>query len=198
MKYFVFQASSALLLSALSTASATADYVDFTGLGSINNTTSSYSQLSNGGVSVTADAGHYNIGSYSLDGFGVHKGGINLPGLQNGETLGFSFNQSVNITGIKFRQWEGPDKAILSGVFGSLTLDSDSCAFCSSQSFGLNIQGISSFDVSGASSLSVFLVEGISFDAVAAVPVPASAWLFGSSLLGLASLIRRKRRVLLS
>jgi hypothetical protein len=193
MKSFVLKSSSAAVFALLAATSATADYVDFTGLGSINNSTSSYSQLSTGGVSVTANAGSNNIGSYNLDGFGVHSGRFNLPGLQNGETLGFSFNQSVNITGISFRQWEGPDKATLSGSFGSLTLDNDSCAFCSSESFGLNIQGISAFDVSGASALSVFLVEGISFDTVTAVPVPASAWLFGSSLLGLASLARRKK-----
>ena len=50
--------------------------------------------------------------------------------------------------------------------------------------------GISSFDLGGVSSVKAFTATA---DGFAVVPVPAAVWLFGTGLIGLVGLARRKR-----
>ncbi|ROS05310.1 putative secreted protein [Sinobacterium caligoides] len=191
MKMLTTVASAAFSLTMFAATPAFADFIDLTGHGSLNNSTSNHTLFSNDGTAINISAGSSNIGTSNLEGFGVKTSGGNLSGIQNNETLSFSFGNNVNVTGISFRQWEGPDKATLNSTFGSLTLNDDSCMFCSGQDFDLSLDGISSFNITGASSLSVFYVSGISFEN-AELPLPASAWLFGSALLGLAAARKKK------
>lgn len=173
---------------------AAADSFDFTGMGSINDSVSSVNVASaTGDVTVTVSTASGNIGAYNLDGFGVKDGFLNLPGLQNGETLNFAFSETVDIGTIHMRQWEGPDRVILVsyGDGSSVVLDDDSAAFNTNEYFAVNLTGIDSLTITGQASVS--LVAGFQNVTLSAVPVPAAAWLFGSALVGLGGMARRKR-----
>lgn len=175
---------------------ASATSFDFTGYGSSNNSSSINVLSADGTITATVtSASGGNVGAYDIDGFGVKDGFFNLPGLQNGEILRVDFSETVDIGTLTMRQWEGPDEAILVGygTGGSLNLSADSCGLCSAETFGVNLTGIDYLTIQGNSGLTVTLLAGLGdVELTSAVPVPAAAWLFGSALIGLAGLGRRK------
>lgn len=185
-------AFSQLALSATSSATS----FDFTGYGSSNNA-SVVNVLSNDGLftaTVTSASGG-NVGAYNLDGFGVKDGFFNLGGIQDNEVLRVDFSQTLDIGTLTLRQWEGPDNVILRGygTGGSVTLNTDSCAFCTAETFTVNLTDIDYLTIEGNSFGTVAFLAGLgNVSAPSEVPVPAAAWLFGSALVGLAGLKRKK------
>lgn len=165
---------------------------DFTGHG---NAAAAANQTVDG-ITVTVSAPGEDLGYYNLDGLGVKTGFFNLPGLQNNETLRVDFSETVDIATLTMRQWEGPDSIVLVGygTGSALTLDNDSCAFCSAETFNIGLTGIDYLTITGNSGLTVTLLAGLGGVTATAseVPVPAAAWLFGSALVGLAGIGRRK------
>lgn len=96
------------------------------------------------------------------------------------------------------------DEATLDAYFDGLLLGSisgndytlDELAFMSLDITGLEGQtGLLEFiiNTTGAESANVFIPNSISSAYVSAVPVPAAVWLFGSGLLGLIGVARRKK-----
>ncbi|WP_200821172.1 VPLPA-CTERM sorting domain-containing protein [Oceanicoccus sp. KOV_DT_Chl] len=145
---------------------------------------------------ITAVAGGTHIGVLTLDGIGVADddtlGLFDLAGLESGETLRIDFDQTIDIGTLTMRQWEGPDSVVLVG-FGDgqqIVLDDDSCGLCTAETFAVNLSNVNYLTLTGSSSIS--LLAGLGDVQISAVPVPASAWLFGSALLGLAGIGRKR------
>lgn len=196
MKLFIRSIMLAAMVVPMSNVANAATSFDFTGNGAANNTSMLSTTSADGLITAELTSPDGNLGAYSLDGIGVKTGFFNLPGLQNGETLRVDFDQTVNIGLITLRQWEGPDEVVLGyGAGLSITLDSDSCAFCSAESFAINLVGLDYITLTGNSGLTVALLAG--FDNVTLttteVPVPAAAWLFGSALVSLAGIGRKRK-----
>lgn len=167
---------------------------DFTGKGSA----AAAANQTVGGITVTVTqemGGNFGLGYLNLDGLGVKRtsgccGGI-LDGIQNNQTIKVSFSGLVNFGSITFRQWEGPDKIQLVSAGGNLTLDAETSAG-SAETFDLSSLGaIDSFTLTGDSIGTVAFLAGL--NDVQEVPLPAAAWLFGSAVLGLGGMARRKR-----
>jgi hypothetical protein len=165
---------------------------NFTGLGSVPG--SGYSNTVDG-ITVTITAPGENLGYLNADGIGVKRNCCDLSGLQNNEDLLVSFSEEVTIGSLTFRQWEGPDRVQLNSAGGNLDLNDDTSAFGSSESFDLSaLTGITSFTLEGNSFATVTLLASLGNvqASASAVPVPAAAWLFGSALIGLVGVGRRK------
>jgi hypothetical protein len=164
---------------------------DFTGHG---NAAAAANQTVDG-ITVTVSAPGEDLGYYNLDGLGVKTGFFNLPGLQNGETLRVDFSETVDIATLTMRQWEGPDAIVLVGWGDGtpMSLNNDSCAFCSAETFNVGLTGIDYLTITGDSALTVTLLAGLGGVTASAVPVPAAAWLFGSALIGLAGIGRQRK-----
>jgi hypothetical protein len=187
----IFKSLGAILLSAAISPLAQAASFDFTGLGGVPS--GGYSTTVDG-IGVTVSAPNEGLGYFNLDGIGVKTGFFNLRGIQQGETLQVSFSQEVTIGSLTFRQWEGPDRVQLSSAGGNLDLNADTAAFNSSETFGLaTLGGINSFTLKGDSALTVAFLAGLNDVQVSQVPLPAAVWLFGSAVLGLAGVARRRR-----
>ena len=170
---------------------ASAASFDFTGLGTVP--TNGYSATDDG-ITVTVTAPGEDLWNYNLDGLGVSTGFFNLGGLQNGETLLVSFSEEVTLGSLDMRQWEGPDDVLFNSAGGNLNFNSDSCAFCTTETFDLtSITGITSFTLTGNSFLTVTFLSALNDVQVTAVPVPAAAWLFISALGGLTGVRRLQK-----
>lgn len=180
--------------SAFAAAANTPTSFDFTGLGSQSNSSSIHVTSAAGDVVATVTAPGENVGAYSLDGVGVKTGFFNLSGIQDGETLKVSFSEDVNIDRISMRQWEGPDRVLVGvntdqGSY-SFALDNDSCGLCSGEDFEhLGLEDVNYITITGDSFATVTFLSGLG---VTVVPLPAAAYLFGSALLGLVAVARRR------
>lgn len=171
---------------------ASAASFDFTGLGTVP--TSGYS-ATDGGITVTVTAPGEDLWNYTLDGLGVSTGFFNLGGLQNGETLLVSFSEEVTLGSLDMRQWEGPDAVNLNSAGGNISFTTDSCAFCTTETFDLtSLTGLTSFTLTGDSFLTVAFLSALDNVQVTAVPVPAAAWLFMSALGGLTGVRRLQQK----
>lgn len=119
------------------------------------------------------------------------------------ETLTLTFNQVVNLDTIAFFQWENPS----AGTSDRLTLAYSGGTASGSKTLtnsGMGTVTVDEFLLSGVSGTTFkltpvqtpgvnqtsFYVQGLNYTPT--VPVPAAAWLFGSSLLGLAGMSRRR------
>lgn len=170
---------------------------DFTGKGGQNDS-SSITFTSTGGLTTTAvaTAPGENVGASSLEGIGVKTGFFNLNSLQNNEVLRVDFADDVNITSFTMRQWEGPDEIIFK-AFGdsnnyTLNYGPDSCALCTTETVGVDFKDINYITIEGNSSLTVTYLAGMG---VTVVPLPAAAYLFGSALMGLVAISRRRKAI---
>lgn len=213
-KRFIAAAALALMGS-----SAFADSIDFTGNGGTlklfsTKTTDFGSSVgftsAGGGITGTLTAtnssgGASNIGGLNLDGYGVWDGYSGT--IEGDETLIITFDQVVDIGSIHLRQWEGPDDGIVATFFsagGNSTVvhtSDDGGAFNTNEHITLNATGVSSIQVSGIYNGKIlgipktqFYVAGLNNVELSQVPLPAAAWLFGSALLGLVGIGRRKQR----
>jgi hypothetical protein len=181
-------AAAVMAVSASSLASAGA--VDFTGGYGKTNT---YSASTDGvGVDVTATRyGRSAKVTKNRGGLGV-KGGVNHFQSIGRETMSFKFTDSVTLNSLTFDNrtwydWTGRDKVHYTDSNGSsFTLSG------SDNMFDIGADDISWFSLAAGGSWTSTFVAGLDYDPYA-VPVPASAWLFGSALVGLAGLRRKKK-----
>lgn len=156
-------------------------------------TAGSYS-FSNGGIGVTVTAPGEQA-SYYWEGVGVSTGAFNLKTLQNNESLTLSFDQTVRLNALSFRQWEnGFDQVVLNSTAGSLTLGysdyTTDGVLVDWFEFGSPLL-VDSITLTGDSGATATWLRSVD---VEAVPVPAAAWLMGSALMGLGGVAARRRR----
>ena len=182
---------------------------NFTGNGGSTNFGNTVVAMSDdGSLTATITASRHGstsgVSGFNLDGYGVADGGYRS--IQGNETLHITFSQAVDIDTLHLRQWEGPDEgqAVISfnGGTTTQTISADTGgAFDTNEYVALNATGVTSLDITGIYTGTLFFVEKTQFfvaglQGVTAspseVPVPAAAWLFGSALLGLGQLKRRK------
>lgn len=97
------------------------------------------------------------------------------------ESLTVSFSEAVTINSITFGNWDNNDDVTFSGL--TLTSFGDNSGVAAINEL------VSSFSLSAEGSNDDFRLKSIT---VSAVPIPAAAWLFGSALIGMVGL-RRKR-----
>lgn len=127
------------------------------------------------------------------DGLGVVSGGLfEASEITSGESLTFTFNQTVSLTGLQLSQWEGLfDDATL--TMGSKVIDlgkmSSSGLLVSEFSFS-NLTG-TQFTIKADGLLSSFRLAGVTV--AAAVPEPGTWALMGLGLAGLAAVRARRR-----
>ncbi len=176
---------------------------NFTGSGSSNFGPVVYRTSADGNINATITSfGGSGVSGYSLDGLGVAGNGYR--GIQGGETLRIDFDQYVDIETLWLRQWEGPDRAQVTINFrdGStqvIQVNTDSNAFDTNEYVALNVAGVDFVDVTGVWNGSIlgipqtiFFVAGFQGVSVAEIPLPAAAWLFGSALVVLGGVARRR------
>ncbi|CAH0990892.1 hypothetical protein SIN8267_00992 [Sinobacterium norvegicum] len=157
--------------------------------------TSTYSASSDGiGVDVTATRyGRSASVTMNRGGLGV-KGGVNHFQSIGRETMTFNFTDAVSLKNISFDSktwydWTGRDKVSYVDSTGlSLTLSGNS----TDGSFDIGQNNVDWFTISAAGNWTSTFVDSINYGEYA-VPVPASAWLFGSALVGLVGLRRKKK-----
>lgn len=193
----LFRCMTTLLALALAQSAAAATF-NFSGLGSVPATGYS-STVDDITVTVSTPEGN-KLGYYTLVSLGEgmgHSGCVFFicsAGIQQNESLVISFSQAVTVNSVTFAAWDGPDTAKLVASNGNeLTLDADP-TFGQVDSFTLSALGpLSSFSITDTSFTGLFTLRGLDVSPVAAVPVPASVWLFGSALLGLSARRRAQK-----
>ena len=145
--------------------------------------------------------------------------GIGSSGYVSTEQLTFTFSQAVKLNSVSFRQWENNvlgfgDEAILTYYVGTSNTVAGTLQFTDSglgdgpllDPFYLDDLELSKFTITGiagsktvngahVTARSAFYVHDLDYSLVETptVPVPATAWLLGSGLAGLAGLTRRRR-----
>ena len=187
------RALTATLVGCVLSAAASAAEIRFdTGPG-VAQRANSYS-FSNGGVGVTLTSPGNRVSHY-WEGAGVSTGTFNLNTLQHNETLVLTFNQTVRLNKLSFRQWEnGFDKVVLGSSAGYLTLGSSAY-----KTDALLVDWflfdtpllVDSISLKGDNFVTAAWLRSVD---VEAVPLPAAAWLLGSALLGLGGTAARRRR----
>ncbi len=129
-------------------------------------------------------------------------GNMTLVGVGDGDVTGIAFNSSGTLLGIEpetdtlvtFNLGNGATTAI-----GSLGFDADDeqgLTFVPSSSLLYMVDEASEslYSVNSASGAATFIANlGDDYEALAYVPIPAAVWLFGSGLLGLIGIARRKK-----
>ncbi|CAH0990891.1 hypothetical protein SIN8267_00991 [Sinobacterium norvegicum] len=158
--------------------------------------TSTYSTSSDGvGVDITATRyGRSASITKNRRGLGVNGGVRHFQSIGR-ETMTFSFTDAVSLKNIAFdkrtwHDWTGPDKVSYTDSNGlSLLLSGDA----TDGLFNIGANGIEWFTIASAGYWTSTFVSSIEYGQYA-VPVPASAWLLGSALIGLGGLGRAKRR----
>jgi hypothetical protein len=149
---------------------------------------SSSFSITRAGLTATISA---NIGILNQTGSAF---GINAPltgdatdqidGDNGDEVVSVTFNQDIKLTLFEFHAIGSSDSGIITLPLGG-TFAVDSV-----------VDGLSTLILAGQSiSIAHVTGNGFSFDSVTVetVPIPAAAWLFGSALLGLAGIARRKK-----
>lgn len=119
--------------------------------------------------------------------------------LAQGETLSVSFSQTITVTNMYFRQWENPGlfftydnvNANDGDDFSTNLIESDQVIGLLDR-FAIN-DDMSGFTLTPQNGVTAVYLHSIDFE-VAEVPLPAAAWLFGSAVVGLGGIARRKRK----
>lgn len=192
MKFALKGLLAAAVIASSATAVQAAD-ISFGG-GSINNYSSAWNFNDGAGINVTVTTPSSGNVSWMTNGVGVGSNGFNQD-FKGGEKLTFTFDQAVTLEGIDFINWEGPDDAAIFEIDGtaqSLTYSASNDKWMFSSAIELTSFTLTN---NGSSWTSIYRVQGLLGVAAAPseVPVPAAAWLFGSALVGLGGLARRKR-----
>lgn len=171
---------------ALSTGVSAASF-DFTG-GSTSGATSSDGVItvsfSTPSGSVTATGG----------GVGVKDGWVNAGALQNNETLRLDFSATTNIGSLFLTGWEGPDRLTLTYDGGVVDINDDNNGWGSNETYAINLTGVTFITLKGNSWGTATRLSGLGNVSAtpSEVPVPAAAWLFGTALVGLAGIARKR------
>jgi hypothetical protein len=167
----------------------------------------------NAGGSEGPAAGMAPCGVYACDGDGIGIGDDEISWKSSGfdELLEVSFDSAVTLTEISFLDlftestgteiafwYYNGDSSAKSNLFASSSTGSNGFA----STTGLNVAGVTSItflvDCAGNNCANNdYALAGVKFDSasndVSEVPLPAAAWLFGSGLIGLAGIARRRR-----
>lgn len=181
---------------ALATSTPTFDFYLEGGSGVFDAVSNSPS-FSSGGIGLTVTAKKSSGAAAQVadrwDGLGVVSGGaLEASEITSGESLTFTFNKSVSLTGLQLSQWEGLfDDATL--TMGSKVIDlgkmSSSGLLVSEFSFS-NLTG-TQFTIKGEGFLTSFRLAGVTV--AAAVPEPGTWALMGLGLAGLVAVRARRR-----
>lgn len=142
-------------------------------------------------VNLSTPSGSVTTGS---SGVGVKDGFLNLAGIQKNETLRLDFSVATDIGSLLLTGWEGPDRLTLNYNGGVVDINDDHNGWSSNETYAINLTGVTFLTLTGNSTGTVTRLSGLQNVSVtpSEVPVPAAAWLFGSALVGLGSLARRK------
>lgn len=157
----------------------------------------SYSQTVDG-ITVTVSSLSNTLSYYTVAGQnGLGDSGcvffVCSAGLQQNEQLMVSFSEAVNVNTVTFGAWDDPDKGTLVSIPGGDTLVLDDNQLGQPDTWDISALGeLTAFTIKANTFGSIFTLAGLEVTA-AAVPVPAAAWLFGSALVGLAGIGRRRR-----
>ncbi len=199
--------AAAIGLSASGLASAAS--FDFTGNGGSADFGNSVIEVSDDGlITATITASRHGatsgVSGFDLDGYGVADGGYRS--IQGNEMITISFSQAVDISTLHLRQWEGPDEAnaVVSFNGGSATtvISADTGGWFDTNEYVMLVgaEGVTSMTINGIYNGSIFGIESTQFFVAglqgveaSEVPVPAAAWMFGSALIGLATIGRRRK-----
>lgn len=177
--------------------SAFAATFDFSGLGSVSS--SGYSTTVDGiTVTITTPGGNkLDFYTFNSNGYGIgHSGCVFIvcsAALQQNESLQVSFSEAVTVDGITLAAWDGPDAAFIEAAPGgaSLTLNDDPAGQVNT--FDLSALGeLSSFTITNTQFAGLFTLRGLEVTATE-VPVPGAALMFGSALLAMGGIVRRRR-----
>lgn len=127
-------------------------------------------------------------------GVGVQTDGqtsIGLDMITGGETLRVNFDTTVTVGGVEFSNWGPLDAVKVTASNGNFAFLNDNVV--GNKTFGLGMLGsLTFFDITHTNGAGSALHQ-INNVNVSAVPVPAAAWLFGSGILGLVGISRRKK-----
>ena len=179
----------ALLGAALAmSAGASAASFDFTG-GSNSSATSSDGAIT---ASFSTPSGNVNANG---SGLGIKKNCCDLGGIQNNETLRLDFSSATDIGGLNLTGWEAADRLTLTWNGGVVDINADNNVWSSNENYGINLTGVTFLTLKGNSFGTVTRLSGL-YNVSATpseVPVPAAAWLFGTALVGLAGIARKRR-----
>lgn len=126
-------------------------------------------------------------------GVGIDSGGfLSSNAIGNNETLRVNFSSLVTVDAVRLGQWQISESVTFTTNKGnSLTWNTESAAFSSYETVGTTALGNMLYlDITGNTGTTFATLNRLSN--VSAVPLPAAAWLFGSALLGLVTVARRK------
>lgn len=189
-KYTKRLLASVLLAATAGTAQAAS--ISFHGGGG-NNYSSAWNFDDGAGISVTvttADSGK--DVAWMTNGLGVGSNLFNQD-FSSGESMHFQFSETVTLAGIDFQNWEGccDDVAVIEIDGNPVSLTYSGSGDLWTFAAPIEMDGFTLKDT--GSGVSIYRVEGL-MDVTAApeVPVPAAAWLFGSALVGLAAIGRKR------
>lgn len=164
---------------------------------SFNNGSGIYSSAGvTGTASTTGGALFYNGVENAIGvGTNVFNGAI-----ASGETLSVTFSETVTVNTVYFRQWENPGLFITYDKVkfdytpgGDLTFTNSGQGITLLDSFSTGGIDMSGFTLLPQNGLTAVYLHSIDFNVISPVPVPAAAWLFGSAILGLFGVARRKK-----
>lgn len=157
----------------------------------------SYSQT-NGGITVTVSSLSNQLSYYSgaSAAHGLGDSGkvflVTSAGLQQGEKLNISFSEAVMLSTISLGGWDNPDKGSIVTAPDGTVLVLDEPGSGGMSTFDISSLGeVTSFTLQATSFTSLFTLSGLE---VTPVPVPASAWLFATGILGLFGVGRNRAR----
>ncbi|ROS00276.1 putative secreted protein [Sinobacterium caligoides] len=175
---------SAIALAASSTASAgNFDFNKFAG--GYHNSLSFSANGANVGLTATALGG--SKVSWTNEGLGRGSNGLNYK-MSGGEALSFSFTKAVDIgtidvIGISSASINWTAANGDTGIFSNATDDA-----------AVNLFNITNMTITAEGNfITIKGMDDVFVSQVNEVPLPAAAWLFGSALLGLSGLARRRR-----
>ncbi len=149
------------------------------------------------GITLTATAPGEEV-AYYWEGLGVSQGGWGSNTLEDNETLLISFDQTVILSEIWFRQWEnnGDRVVFFSGSDGTdvTFADSGQGVFELVDYFYMDDLILDSFTITGNASGTAAWLKGLNVETYVPVPIPGAIWLIGSGLFLLAGTRRIFRK----
>jgi hypothetical protein len=151
-----------------------------------------YSQTEDGiSVSVVGIGGQNKVSQSRNQGLGVGTGFFNYL-IADNEKLTFTFDQAVDINQIVLNSYGNGTLTWEGGSIAGLDGNTNTSQGLNAKFHTINLSNITSFTVEADQNY--LMVDGLVgvTASVSAVPVPAAAWLFGSALIGLAGIGRKR------